>query len=74
MSSLRVFKAQDILKLNLANFDSLTENYGLDFYLQYLTTWQDLFTVAVDIHENVVGYGEQSRIGEIASDEEYNPC
>lgn len=58
MTSIRAFRPQDLLWTNLANLDPLTENYNIDFYLQYLTKWPSLFTVAEDQHGNITGYSE----------------
>ena len=61
MTSLRAFRPQDLLRMNLTNLDPLTENYSLDFYLHYLMTWPSLFTVAEDQDGNVIGYSWCSR-------------
>ena len=60
MTSLRPFCPQDLLNMNFTNLDPLTENYNLDFYMQYLMRWPSLFTVAEDQHGNIVGYSKQS--------------
>ena len=56
MTSLRAFRPQDLLHMNLTNLDPLTENYNIDFYLHYLTKWPSLFTVAEDHQGNIIGY------------------
>ena len=56
MTSLRPFRPQDLLHMNLTNLDPLTENYNLDFYYQYLIQWPSLFTVAEDQYGNITGY------------------
>lgn len=56
MTSLRPFKPQDLLHMNLTNLDPLTENYNIDFYMHYLTRWPSLFTVAEDQEGNIIGY------------------
>ena len=56
MTSLRRFKPQDLLKMNLTNLDPLTENYNIDYYLNYLMRWPELFTVAEDAQGNIVAY------------------
>ncbi len=61
MTSLRAFRPQDLLRMNLTNLDPLTENYNLDFYLHYLIKWPSLFTVAEDQEGNVIGYSEYRR-------------
>lgn len=62
MTSIRAFRPQDLLRTNLANLDPLTENYNIDFYLQYLTRWPSLFTVAEDQHGTITGYSEESSL------------
>lgn len=60
MTSLRAFQPQDLFNTNLTNLDPLTENYNVDFYLDYLIQWPSLFTVVEDQHGNITGYSEQS--------------
>lgn len=61
MTSLRACRPQDLLEMNLTNLDPLTENYNIDFYLQYLTKWPSLFTVAEDQDGKIIGYSESSQ-------------
>ncbi|KAL8792973.1 MAG: hypothetical protein Q9195_004470 [Heterodermia aff. obscurata] len=56
MTTLRPFCPQDLLNMNLTNLDPLTENYNIDFYLQYLMRWPSLFTVAEDQYGRITGY------------------
>ena len=56
MTSLRAFQPQDLLKMNLTNLDPLTENYNIDFYMHYLSTWPTLFTLAEDQDGNITAY------------------
>ena len=56
MTTLRACTPQDLLRMNLTNLDPLTENYNIDFYLQYLSKWPSLFTVAEDQDGNIIGY------------------
>ena len=56
MTSLRTFQPQDLLKMNLTNLDPLTENYNIDFYMHYLSTWPTLFTLAEDQDGNITAY------------------
>ncbi|KAI5303433.1 hypothetical protein KEM56_007547 [Ascosphaera pollenicola] len=56
MSSIRRMTAEDILSLNLTNLDPLTENYDLNFYLQYLMEWPSLFNVVQDRNGSILGY------------------
>ena len=58
MTSLRQFRAEDLLYTSLANLDPLTENYDLFFYNQYLAVWPELFTVAEDLDGNIIGYSK----------------
>lgn len=39
------------------NLDPLTENYHPSFYLQYLYTWPEYFTVAESSSGDLMGYG-----------------
>lgn len=59
MTSLRAFQPQDLFNTNLTNLDPLTENYNIDFYLDYLIQWPSLFTVVEDQHGNITGYSER---------------
>lgn len=43
MSSYEPFEATDLLHLNNVNLDTLTENFPLDFYAEYLILWPSLF-------------------------------
>lgn len=56
MTTLRRFEATDLFKYANVNLDPLTETYHLSFYLQYLATWPDYFTVAESPSGNVMGY------------------
>ena len=58
MTTLRPFCPQDLLNMNLTNLDPLTENYNLDFYMQYMMRWPSLFTVAEDQHGRITGYSK----------------
>lgn len=60
MTTLRPFRPQDLFEMSLTNLDPLTENYDMDFYLEYLTKWPSLFTVAEDQDGNIIGYSERS--------------
>jgi ribosomal protein S18 acetylase RimI-like enzyme len=40
----------------------LTENYNIDFYLQYLIQWPSLFTVVEDQYGNIAGYSERGPV------------
>ncbi|GME98515.1 unnamed protein product [[Candida] boidinii] len=42
MTSIKPFEATDLFELNPINLDPLTENFYLQFYLQYLTKWPSL--------------------------------
>ncbi|ODV97610.1 hypothetical protein PACTADRAFT_37429 [Pachysolen tannophilus NRRL Y-2460] len=43
MTSIVPFQATDLFTLNAINLDSLTENFQVFFYLQYLSDWPSLF-------------------------------
>ena len=58
MTTLRPFCPQDLLHMNLTNLDPLTENYNLDFYMQYLMRWPSLFTIAEDQQGRIIGYSK----------------
>ena len=45
MTTIRPFKCEDMFRFNKMNLDSLTETYGLSFYLQYLAHWPEYFQV-----------------------------
>jgi len=45
MATLRRFRCDDLFRFNNINLDVLTETYHNPFYLQYLATWPDLFTL-----------------------------
>lgn len=49
-------RPSDLLHTNLTNLDPLTENYNIDYYMQYLTKWPSLCTVAEDQTGNIIGY------------------
>ncbi len=56
MTSLRPMRPSDLLHMNLTNLDPLTENYNIDYYLQYLAKWPALCTVAEDQYGHIIGY------------------
>ena len=56
MTSLRAFRLDDLFHMSLTNLDPLTENYNIDYYMQYMMKWPSLFTVAEDQHGNITGY------------------
>lgn len=56
MTSLRAFRLQDLFHMSLTNLDPLTENYNIDYYMNYMMTWPSLFTVAEDQEGNIIGY------------------
>ncbi len=45
MTALRPFHPTDLFKTNLTNLDTLTENYELRLYLEYLAKWPFLFNL-----------------------------
>lgn len=56
MASLTPFTALDLLNTNEVNLDVLTENYDLEYYLQYLLKWPSLFFKVEAPNADVVGY------------------
>ncbi|RKP12168.1 N-acetyltransferase 5-like protein [Piptocephalis cylindrospora] len=56
MTSLRRFKATDLFRFNDVNLDHLTETYGVNFYLQYLSRWPDIFYAAESPEGRLMGY------------------
>ncbi len=56
MSSLTPFQATDLFKLNAINLDTLTENFNIGFYLEYLTQWPSLFFKSEEFNDNISGY------------------
>lgn len=57
MSSLTPFQATDLFKLNPINLDTLTENFNIGFYLEYLTEWPSLFFKSIEFdNDNISGY------------------
>lgn len=55
MTSLTPFNACDLLNLNNINLDILTENYHLQYYLEYMCTWPSLL-FKVESPTTPVGY------------------
>lgn len=58
MVSMKPFKADDLFKYNMVNFDPLTETYGISFYMSYMARWPEYFQKIEDMHGNIVGYGK----------------
>jgi N-terminal acetyltransferase B complex catalytic subunit len=56
MTSTRPFEMNDLFKFNNVNLDVLTETYNMPFYLQYLSRWPELFTVAESPDKSIMGY------------------
>ncbi|MCJ1483238.1 hypothetical protein MMC06_003405 [Schaereria dolodes] len=67
MTTLRAFRPTDLLHTGLTNLDPLTENYDLNFYMQYLAKWPSLFTVVENQYGEVVGY----MMGKVEEDPPY---
>lgn len=55
MTSVTPFRATDLLTLNAVNLDVLTENYQLEYYLEYLIRWPSLMFKVEGPHR-CVGY------------------
>ncbi|ODV58518.1 peptide alpha-N-acetyltransferase complex B subunit NAT3 [Ascoidea rubescens DSM 1968] len=49
MTSINPFKATDLFDINPVNLDTLTENFPLYFYFQYLIEWPSLFFKSEEI-------------------------
>ena len=60
MTSLRAMRPDDLFRMNLTNLDPLTENYNIDYYMQYLIRWPSLLTVAEDQEGNIIGYSKHT--------------
>ena len=56
MTSTRRFTCDDLFKFNNINLDPLTETYNLGFYLQYMATWPNYFTVCESPSNSLMGY------------------
>ncbi|CCD22615.1 peptide alpha-N-acetyltransferase complex B subunit NAT3 NDAI_0A04590 [Naumovozyma dairenensis CBS 421] len=62
MTTLQPFEATDLFKLNNVNLDTLTENFPLEFYFEYLILWPELFFKSVETtltgvsHDDISGY------------------
>ncbi|GMM49148.1 peptide alpha-N-acetyltransferase complex B subunit [Starmerella bacillaris] len=56
MATLTPFTACDLLKINETNLDVLTENYELEYYLQYLLKWPSLVFKTETPDSEVIGY------------------
>ncbi len=47
----------DLFRFNNVNLDVLTETFNMPFYLQYMSKWPELFTVATSPHDDsIMGY------------------
>ena len=55
MPTIRRVQPSDLYHLNLCNLDPYTENYDLNFYLNYLMRWPALFQ-CIEEHGQIVGY------------------
>lgn len=56
MTTLRRFRATDLLRVNNVNLDHLTETFNMPFYNHYLVTWPELCQVAQGPSQTVAGY------------------
>jgi N-terminal acetyltransferase B complex catalytic subunit len=45
MTTVRLFRPDDLLKFNNVNLDVLTETYNMPFYFHYMAKWPELFVV-----------------------------
>jgi len=46
----------DLFRFNNVNLDILTETFNMPFYLQYMSRWPELFTVAEAPDNSIMGY------------------
>ncbi|SMN22325.1 similar to Saccharomyces cerevisiae YPR131C NAT3 Catalytic subunit of the NatB N-terminal acetyltransferase [Maudiozyma saulgeensis] len=53
MTTIQPFEATDLFKLNNVNLDTLTENFPMEFYFEYLILWPGLFFKSVEETVNV---------------------
>ncbi|EDO18327.1 hypothetical protein Kpol_1039p76 [Vanderwaltozyma polyspora DSM 70294] len=63
MSTIQPFEATDLFKLDNINLDILTENFPVEFYMEYLILWPDLFFKSLETtidsqvnNNNISGY------------------
>ncbi len=57
MTSTRPFHMNDLFRFNNVNLDVLTETFNMPFYLQYMSRWPELFTIATSPHDDsIMGY------------------
>ncbi|KAL7531261.1 hypothetical protein ACHAXR_003940 [Thalassiosira sp. AJA248-18] len=56
MTSTRPFQMNDLFRFNNVNLDILTETFNMPFYLQYMSRWPELFTVAEAPDKSIMGY------------------
>ena len=73
MTSLRAVRPDDLFRMNLTNLDPLTENYNIDYYMQYLIRWPSLFTVAEDQEGNIIGYSASPALSPFIGPLFYSP-
>ena len=46
----------DLFRFNNVNLDILTETFNMPFYLQYMSRWPELFTIAEAPDNSIMGY------------------
>ncbi|KAJ2712740.1 N(alpha)-acetyltransferase 20, NatB catalytic subunit, partial [Coemansia spiralis] len=46
----------DLFRVNTVNLDQFTETYDLSFYLSYLSSWPELFTLAESADGRLMAY------------------
>merc|ERR1712137_446499 len=56
MSWERSFTCDDLFHCNAVNLGTLTENFNLGFYMQYLAQWPDFFSIHQHPNERIMGY------------------
>lgn len=55
MTSIQPFQLTDLYHISNVNLDSLTENFNVGFYSQYLIQWSELFIKSAE-HDDISGY------------------
>eukprot|EP00475_Leptophrys_vorax_P044840 TRINITY_DN9121_c0_g2_i1.p2 TRINITY_DN9121_c0_g2~~TRINITY_DN9121_c0_g2_i1.p2 ORF type:complete len:156 (+),score=35.80 TRINITY_DN9121_c0_g2_i1:864-1331(+) len=57
MTTIRLFRPDDLLRFNNVNLDVLTETYNMPFYFHYMAKWPELFVVGqAPDNKTIMGY------------------
>ncbi|KAH0477653.1 MAG: uncharacterized protein KVP18_000417 [Porospora cf. gigantea A] len=64
--SFRPFLANDLFRYDIVNVDPFTENFHIQFYLNYLIGWPECCFVATSATGDIIGYvlGKTEGVGE----------